>query len=292
MSSFETGFRFDFYRFLPPAVKRELDGILLSSDFSPSEIHLKIGKASSIIIGGERMNLSAALSREDIEKVFNAITENSLYAYRDSLLSGYITLSGGVRVGIAGEARYDSGKIVGISAVSAVCFRIPSSESSFKEELLSAFNAAKCGLLIYSPPGAGKTSALRALAKILGGGGDGKKLAVIDERLEFLPEEYYDTRVDLLRGYKKKDGLEIALRSLAPEVIMVDEIGSEDEAAAMLSYLNSGVKTVATVHAESFDELYKKKNIRAFFEYGVFDVFFGLRRCGREFFCEVNFRDA
>ena len=291
MSCCEIEARLDFYRFFPPQIKRELDGILLNHASLPSEIHLKIGKASSFIIDGERKNLSARLEMRDIERLFELITENSLYAYRDTVLSGYITLRGGVRVGVVGEARYNDGKIVGISHISSLCFRIPSGESSFGDELLCAFQAARSGLLIYSSPGAGKTSALRTLSKIIGSGSAGKKLALLDERLEFSPEDYFDKRVDLLRGYKKKDGLEIALRSLSPDVIMVDEIGSDKEAEAMLPYLNSGVKIVATAHAKSYTELYKKKNLSAFFEHGVFDSFVGLWREGKEFFCEVRVPD-
>ena len=284
--------RGDFYTLLPESVKRELDGILFSRNAHLSELHLKIGGASSVLIGGERINLSSRLSKEELESLFLRLTENSLFAYRESVLSGYITLRGGVRVGIVGEARYESGKLLGISNISALCFRIPGAVFSNKDELLDAFSLTKRGLLIYSAPGGGKTSALRTLSYVLAFGRKGKKVAVIDERLEFSPEDYLNVRVDLLRGYRKSDGLEIALRTLAPEVIMLDEIGSESEAYAMLSYLNSGVKIVATAHAESYSELLKRRNLFPFFEHGIFDVFFGLKRLGGEFFCEVNYSDA
>ena len=292
MSEFIEGVRADFYTLLPKRVKRELDGILFSRKAPPSELHLKIGGASSVFIGGERIKLSTVILKEEFEALFQRLTENSLFAYRDSISSGYITLRGGVRVGVVGEARYDGGRLVGISNISALCFRIPSGAFSNKDELLRAFFSAKRGLLIYSPPGAGKTSALRVLSYALAFGKEGRKLAVIDERLEFPPEDYLNVMVDLLRGYKKSDGLEIALRTLAPEVIMLDEIGAESEALAMLSYLNSGVKIVATAHAESYSELLKRKSLRPFFEHEIFDVFFGLRREGSEFFCEVRGANA
>ncbi len=292
MSALRESLRRDFYLFLPSRIKRELDGLLFSRGSFLSELHLKTGSSSSVIIGGERINLSARLTGAELEAVFLRLTENSLYAYRDSISSGFVTLEGGVRVGIVGEARYDKGALVGISNFSALCFRIPSGDFSNKDELMNAFLSARQGLLIYSPPGAGKTSALRALAYMLGRGRAGKKIAVIDERLEFFPEDYLDVRVDLLRGYKKSDGLEIALRTLAPEVIMLDEIGSCAEAEAMLSYLNSGVKIVATAHAESYSELLKRKSLSPFFRHGIFDVFLGLRRRGGEFFCEVTVPDA
>ena len=275
------------YNLLPPSVKREIDGLLLSRGGEISEIHLKAGRASSIIIGGKRIKLVSSLLKEDVEKVFSALTNESLYAYRDSILSGYISAPGGVRVGVVGEARYDSGRLVGISKVTSLCFRIPSLESSFKDELYDAFSRAERGVLIFSPPGAGKTSALRSLTHSIGKAKEGLKLAVIDERFEFTPEDFFDTRADFLRGYKKKDGLEIALRALSPDVIIVDEIGSSEEAEAMLAYLNSGVKIVATVHAKSYTELFKKRNLAQFFEYEIFDVFVGLSHVNNKFSCEV-----
>lgn len=282
----------DFYRLLPPRIRRELDGILLSRPQDISEIHVRVGGSSSVVIGGERINLSSRIGEDELESLFSRLTENSLYAYRESILSGYLTLPCGVRVGIVGEARYDSGKLVGIYKIRALCFRIPSGDFSNKDELLGAYNASKSGLLIYSAPGAGKTTALRSLAHILGRGREGKKVAVIDERLEFSPENYLDARVDILRGYKKSDGLEIALRSLSPELVMLDEIGSVNEAEAMLSYLNSGVKIVATAHAGSYLELRKRKALAPFFEREIFDVFLGLFRRGNEFSCEVTALNA
>ena len=281
----------DFYKLLPSSVKRELDGLILTHGGAISEIHLKIGRGSSAILGGERLALQSSLSREEIDASFSSLLEGSLYAHRDAVTSGYVSIGGGVRVGIVGEARYDDSRLVGISGITSLCFRIPSEESSFKSELREAFLKAERGLLIYSPPGAGKTSALRTLAENLSKGRCGLKISVIDERLEFPIEKYFDSRVDLLRGYKKKDGLEIALRSLSPDVIIVDEIGSEAEALAMLSYVNSGVKIVATAHASSYEELVRKKNLEPFFKLAVFDAFFGLRREKNRFFHEVYYKN-
>ena len=278
----------NFYSALPPAVKRETDSLLLTHGGSIGELHLKLGRASSVLIGGERLPLQASVSREEIESCFSYLTGGSLYAYRESISKGYVSISDGVRVGIVGEARYEDGKIVGVSGITGLCFRIPGGESSFRKELCEAFGQAKSGLLIYSPPGCGKTTALRTLAGTLGTGRRAVKLAVIDERLEFIPEDYLEARVDILQGYRKSDGLEIALRTLSPDAIMLDEIGSESEAVAMLPYVNSGVKIVATAHAGSYGELFMKKNLEAFFALHVFDVFVGLHRSGGEFFCEVR----
>ena len=237
---------------------------------------------------GSASSLSARLSSLDLEEILARLTGGSLYAYRDSISEGYVSAGGGVRVGVIGVARYECGTLVGISDVSALNFRIPSGKSSFEKELREAFFKSERGLLIYSAPGAGKTSALRTLASSLGSGRGALKIAVIDERREFLIDDYLFSRVDVLSGYKKWDGLEIALRALSPEVVMLDEIGSLREAEALLPYVNSGVKIVETAHAGSYEELLLKKNLEGFFALSVFDVFVGLERRGGEFFCEVR----
>lgn len=276
-----------FLGILPLHIREELYRLLLNRSGSLAELHLRVGRASSALIGGERVPLSTLVTEKEIGATLDSLIGGSLYAFRDSLSEGFISAAGGVRVGIAGEGRYEGGKLVGVSRITSLCFRIPSAESSFGTELCNAFYKASRGLLIYSPPGAGKTSALRALVKKLGSGRYPLEVALIDERGEFPIEDFSDARVDILRGYKKSDGLKIALRSLSPQVIMVDEIGSSDEAEAMLSYVNSGVKIVATAHAASYSELREKRNLEAFFALRVFDCFAGLSREKDKFFCEV-----
>jgi stage III sporulation protein AA len=130
-------------------------------------------------------------------------------------------------------------------------------------------------MLIYSRVGVGKTTALRTLVGMIGRE-DGENVAVIDERDEFLPEDYYDSSVDLLKGYRRARGIEIALRTLSPSVIAVDELGSGEEILSMLDFMNSGARLLATAHAGDYEELRLKKNLSPLFERGAFDVFAGL----------------
>lgn len=270
-------------RFLPERLKRELDFLSLSRESlfeTLSELRLRIGRASSILLGGERIFLGSELGREELAATFARLCGGSLYAHRDTIANGYISLNFGVRVGISGQARYEDGRLVGISEVASLVFRIPERSIADCGELLCAFKRAHSGLLVYSSPGVGKTTALRSLALRLATGREALNVAVIDERLEFIRDDYLSASVDILRGYKKSDGMGVALRTLSPEVIIVDEIGGEEEAKAALSYVNSGVRFVASAHAGSYAELMKKKNLEPFFENAVFDVFVGIKTSG------------
>lgn len=241
---------------------------------SISEIRLRTIGRNSVTFSGDTVSLCTCLSGEDIKRTVSLMCGGSLYAHRDSIKDGYITV-GGVRVGICGQARYEGGTFVGVSNISSLVFRIPTGRSENIEYIYEAWLGAKRGMLIYSKPGVGKTTALRTLTYVIGGR-DKKEVAVIDERCEFSPEDYRGLSVDLFRGYRRDEGMEIALRTLSPDVMIIDEIGRRGEAEAMLESLNSGVKVIATAHAGSFEELKKRITLAPFFENGIFDVAVGL----------------
>ena len=241
-----------------------------------SEIRLRAKGRSSFILSGERIYFSSSPTEDEIKKTLSRICDGALYAYRDSIKEGYITLDGGIRVGICGQARYEDSSFIGVSEATSLVFRIPTGASSFTNLLYELWKKTSCGMLIYSPPGVGKTTAVRSLVKAIGSGSDAEQVAVIDERCEFSAVDYSGSSVDVFKGYKRAEGISIALRSMSPDVIAVDEIGRLGEAEAMRESLNSGVRIIATVHASSFSELKRKINMRPFFDGEVFDVFVGL----------------
>ena len=128
-----------------------------------SEIRLVRGIGSSFIMGGRRYKLYTAITRAEMEEVFFKICSGAIYAHRDTVTDGYVSTSEGIRVGVSGTARDDEGRLVGVTDVNALVFRIPTAESSLKEELYSAYMECERGLLIYSKAGVGKTTALRTL---------------------------------------------------------------------------------------------------------------------------------
>ena len=235
-----------------------------------SEIRLRCIGASSILLSGERIFLCSAVSFGDASGVVSALCGGSLYAHRESIRHGYITVFGGVRVGICGQARYEGGALVGVSNITSLAFRIPTARCESAEALYEAWTGVRSGMIIYSRAGVGKTTALRSLTALIGGRGR-MQVAVIDERCEFFPEDYKGASVDVYRGYKRCEGIEIALRTLSPDVIVIDEIGGRGEALAMLQSLNSGVRLIATAHADSYAELSRRVSLAPFFENRIFD---------------------
>ena len=249
-----------------------------------SEIRVRCRGRSSIVLSGTNIPLFTRVFEDEIARIYDRLLSGSLYAHTRDLKSGFISAFSGVRVGVC-SAVSDSGDLP--SKIHGLVFRIPISESEAADELYAAWSSSGGGMLIYSLPGEGKTSALRALAAAIGRK-SGLRVAVIDERREFMPEDYDDVAVDILSGYSKERGLEIALRTLSPEVIIIDEIGNSSEADALLSVGRGGVPIIASAHAASFDEVVRKASVARLRDAGYFKVYARLYREGNRFLHDIS----
>ncbi len=275
---------------MPTTVRRELVSVAnsrIGGVDSYSEIHLTVGTRSSVVSLSERIFLTASITESDMQSTVAALCEGSVYAHRDTIAGGYISLDCGIRVGICGQARYERGTLVGVSDISSLVIRIPTASSSLSAELYDAWQRTEHGMLIYSAPGVGKTTALRTLVSRIAIE-ERARIAVIDERCEFSVDECRRCGVMLFRGYKRADGMEIALRTMTPDVLAVDEIGSRAESDAMLESLNSGVRILATAHGESVESLSLRGGIRTFMDNYIFDTYFGIFHTDGIYFSKIE----
>ncbi len=240
------------------------------------------------MIGRERILIGIDVTMQDMENTVHRLCQGAVYAYRDTITDGYISLDDGIRVGICGQARYESDRLVGVSDISSLIFRVPTAVSSLADELFAAWQGTARGMLIYSAPGVGKTTALRTLVSMIAQECANERVAVVDERCEFFVDECRRTGVMLLRGYKRADGMEIALRTMSPTVIAIDEIAARTESSAMTESLNSGVKLIATAHASHRSELERRGGFAPFIEAVAFDTFFGIFHTDMGYSCKVE----
>ncbi len=272
---------FEIYKLLPEYIANEIKNELICSGQSEDglfEIRLRLGGKSSILTRLGTRTLKSQLGEYDMNVILSKLTGGALYAHRDTIIDGYISALCGVRVGVCGRMRYDGSAPIGVSEIRSFVIRVPHKRCDFGEQLYDIWRSRPDrGMLIYSPPGVGKTTAIRFLAGKIGI--SGRRVCVVDERCEFNQEDYTDSEVDILRGYKKSKGIEIAIRTLAPQVVIVDEIGAQ-EAASLLSTLTLGVPFIATVHAKDSHEILERGAFAPFIEAGAFETLVGIKRCG------------
>lgn len=277
---------------LPPKIVSEITALgRVRRDFPLGlcEIRLRSEGRSSVVMSGENIPLFSRVTPSDISESYDKALGGALYAHTDEVKRGFFSMPYGVRVGISASKR--AGELLPLTP-SGLVFRLPSSPSENAGKIFSLWCERRPrGMLIYSKPGVGKTSALRALSGLISREG-ALRVAVIDERREFSCEDFSGCSVDVLSGYGKSEGIEIAMRTLSPEVIIVDEIGTVSEAESLIAVGRGGVPIIASAHADSFAELKSRAPIRLLLENGYFELFVRLIRDKGKFSFEFNYAQA
>ena len=211
----------------------------------------------------------------DIEELVTNFCQHSVYAFSDNIKEGFITLPGGHRVGIGGRAVLNNGKIFNLTEFSSVNIRIAREyKDSAKTIVDNLIDKNKIlNTIIIAPPGAGKTTILRDLARIIS---ENYKVTIIDERFEIASQRQAVSQFDIgletdvLSGFSKSEGITHALRSLSPDVIICDEIGTTDDVVSIENILKGGCKIITTMHGYSIEEALKKKaGLMSLFEMAV-----------------------
>lgn len=214
-------------------------------------------------------------SQRELEESLKMMCKDSVYSYTNEIKNGFLTLKGGHRVGLCGTAVIEDEKIVNVRDISTLSVRIARQMKNSADELLSSINNKFNGIILAGIPASGKTTILRELARKLSV--QGEKVSVIDERNEFSGTYAGLAQNDLgfcdiLNGYPKAEGLTQAIRTLSPNVIVCDEIGTERDIQAIRQAVHAGVKLIVSMHAGSIDDFSKRKHCMDILNTEAFDV--------------------
>ena len=250
-----------------------LNYIAINKIKNVEEIRLRAERAVNIKVENKNLIINYKISMQELLDTFHKICEHSIYTYQKEIGEGFITIRGGHRVGISGNCVCDeNGKIVNINYVSSLNFRIAREKKDCSESIIKYIITGEniSNTLLVSKPGAGKTTMLRDIIRKLSFAG--KTCGVIDERSEIasmyrgVPQNDIGVLSDVMSNCTKSQGMKMLVRSMAPDVIICDEIGSKEDIEAINYAMCSGVKGIFTAHGDSFDEIRLNSQINELIE--------------------------
>ena len=243
------------------------------------EIRLRVGRPLFLTYDGGECFLRQKdtepylVTREDLKETLEYVSGYSLYAYEDEIRQGFLSVQGGHRVGVTGKVILDGNRIRGMKYISCINVRLAHEIQGCAEEVLPYIQTREqiMHTLIVSPPRCGKTTLLRDIIRQVSNGSPehaGLTIGVIDERLEIgacyqgIPQNELGIRTDILDCCPKAQGMMMLIRTMSPQVIAVDEIGSREDLEAIEYVMNCGCKLVATVHGNSMEDIRQKPVLR------------------------------
>lgn len=240
------------------------------------EIRITAQKNVVVQKNGMLMELQMKISSQELLKIVESMCRGSLYAVQTSLVKGYLTIGGGHRIGVCGRVVCEKGNIVHMTDISAMCIRVSREVIGAADGIMSYLecDGRLYNTLIISPPGCGKTTMLRDVARQLG---NSHKVCIADERSEIaacrngIPMHNIGRFSCVMDAVPKGEGISMLLRTMSPEIIVTDETGTPEEEAAICEMINCGVKIITTAHGYSDRDVRKRKYLGSLIENGIFE---------------------
>ena len=245
------------------------------------EIRIRCDRPIILKLRNFEIVIEYKVNESEILSILERLCNNSIYAYKNQICEGFITVKGGHRVGITGTAVIDNGKIINIKYITSLNFRIAREvlgcSLKILDKIIDVKNNEVNNTLIVSPPGKGKTTMLRDIIRNISNGIPninfrGKTCGVVDERGEIaamyhgVPQNDIGIRTDVIENVSKAKGMKMLIRSMAPEVIACDEVGSKEDIEAIKEATISGVKGIFTMHGKNLEEIKLNKDINELIE--------------------------
>ena len=257
--------------FLPTQLKQSV----LSCFATIYEVRIRIDKP--IIVKGDNglnvqhKEIKYLVNKKDLEQIILRLCNHSIFSVETSLKNGFITSTNGERVGLCGEVVYLADEVKSVKNFTSIIIRLPNYVYGCSEDFVKVIKEPK-SCLIFSPPFHGKTTFIRDLGRAYSDNFN-QNVLYIDERDELGGGGAFNLgkNADVLRFSSKKFGFLNGVRAYNPDVIVCDEIMSNDDCLGVEFARSSGVKVIASAHADNIENLLKKQNISKIMKTNTFD---------------------
>jgi stage III sporulation protein AA len=245
-----------------------------------TEVRLRAGQPMEVRGASGARLIGPEVTRQELDELLLQMTGYSIYACEERIRQGFFTLPEGHRVGLTGRYASDKGGVVALTGALSMCIRVARAVEGAADPLMPHLigRGRLHSTLILSPPGLGKTTMLRDAARQLSG--LGYRVALADERGELsapsaggLPTMELGPRCDVATGANKAQLIERLVRSMAPDVVVTDELGGEGDARAVYEAACSGVMVLASAHAADIPSARRKRGLAPLMEDGLFECF-------------------
>ncbi|GER66146.1 stage III sporulation protein AA [Weizmannia acidilactici] len=278
---------------LPKAISQQLENLRENILDDVEEIRIRVNRPLEVTAKGKPYFIRYIPTENDAEQLINRLANFSFYTLEEELKKGYVTIEGGHRVGIAGKVILENGQVKAIRYFSSFNIRIAREKIGAAEPYVPyLYKGRWLSAMIIGAPQAGKTTFLRDVARLISSGVPERgippcKVGIVDERSEIagcvrgVPQLHFGPRVDVLDACPKAEGMMMLIRSMSPEVLIVDEIGREEDAQAIMEAVNAGISLVMTTHGETYRDIQKRPILKKILSQQAFDRFFELARGGR-----------
>jgi len=268
-----------------------LDKVGIRWDFL-QEIRVRVGRPIELVFDRNTEWLNDLIpTKSDSLSLLNQLSQFSLYRMEDELKQGYITIQGGHRVGLAGKVNTMNGSVKAIKDITSFNIRIAKAKRGIANPYMGyLFQRRYLNTLIIGPPQTGKTTLLRDITRLISSGWeqvDPMKVGVVDERseiagcLEGVPQHDIGKRSDVLDACPKAEGMMMLIRSMSPDVLIVDEIGSKQDVEALQDAMHAGVRVICTIHGDSLEDIQKRSSFKPLWQERVFERFISLERTNK-----------